>query len=121
VAPIGFIFQPASGSVSSRKLKIVRLSVEFCSFAKVISENPGWSTATAKAKAIVGLGFGLRFLHGFRFLHGRLNSNTIHFDESHHIQSANFHLINEEIGESEMGGFSCAELDTKDGYSWGLR
>jgi hypothetical protein len=87
--------------------------VEFCSFAKVISENPGWSTATAKAKAIVGLVLSLRFLHSFGFLHARLNSNNIHLDESYHIQIADSHLIDEQAGESEIGGFSCAEWTPK--------
>jgi serine/threonine protein kinase len=77
-APIGFVFPVKSKS--SREWQIVRLYAEFVSLADVISTNPVWWTATAKAKTIVGLVLGLRFLHSLGLVHGHLNSSNIHFD-----------------------------------------
>jgi hypothetical protein len=84
--PIGFIF-PAK-SASSRELKIIRLYVQFSSLPEVISPTPEWWTSTAKAKAIVGIVLGLRFVYSLGLVHDRLNSSNIFFDSAHQIQIA---------------------------------
>jgi hypothetical protein len=78
VIPIGFVFPVESSE--SRELKIVELYAKEHSLAEVVSINPVWWTATAKAKAVVGIVMGLRFAHSFGLMHGRLNSNKIVFD-----------------------------------------
>jgi serine/threonine protein kinase len=103
-APMGFVFREESEVV--RELKIGRLFTEGDSLAAVIAMNPEWWTATAKAKAIVGIVLGLRFAHSFGLLHGCLNSNNILFDVDHCIQIADFGPIRLEVHESEIGGFS---------------
>jgi hypothetical protein len=70
-APIGFVFP--GESAPSRELKIMNLHLEFCSLAEVISKNPGWWTATTKAKTVIGLVLGLRFLHSLGLVHGHLS------------------------------------------------
>jgi hypothetical protein len=46
--PIGFVFGIESGN--RKKLKIVRLYLEGCSLAEVLSVRPVWWTSTVKAK-----------------------------------------------------------------------
>jgi hypothetical protein len=106
-AQIGFVFPMESGS--SGELQTVRLHVEFSSLAEVISSHPVWWTATAKAKAIVGLVLALRFLHSLGLFHHNLNSRNIYFDLDHHIQIGYFDLIDVEVDDDNMGGFSSAE------------
>jgi hypothetical protein len=105
-APIGFVF-PAESEIS-RELKIIELHGDGNSLSEVISTNPEWWTATVKAKAVVGLVLGLRFLHSLGFLHGSLNSNNIIFDVNHHIEMADFGWLHQSVGENKMGGFSSA-------------
>jgi serine/threonine protein kinase len=107
VAPIGFVF--GSESEMLRDLKIVGLYPEGSSLSEVISINPGWWTATAKAKAVVGIVLGLRFLHSLGLLHNGLKSNNIHFDADHCIQLTYFGSIGQKVSESSMGGFSGSE------------
>jgi serine/threonine protein kinase len=54
--------------------------VEDCSLAEVISVSLVWWTATAKAKAVVGLALALRFAHSLGLLHRCFASNNILFD-----------------------------------------
>jgi tRNA A-37 threonylcarbamoyl transferase component Bud32 len=99
--PIGFVFRVESSGL--RELKIVGLSIEGCSLRDVVLSNPVWWTPTVKAKAVVGIALGLQFGHSFGMIHGRLNSNTILFDESHRIQITDFGLIDFEMQGSESG------------------
>jgi serine/threonine protein kinase len=69
--------------------------------AEVISENPIWWTATAKAKAVAGIVLSLRFAHSLGLIHGHLNSKNIRFDLDHRIQITDFYWIGLEICESE--------------------
>jgi hypothetical protein len=81
VGPIGFISGTKLSELRvSEEFKIVRLYPEGSSLAEVISTNPVWWTATAKAKAIAGIVLALRFAHSFGLIHGHLNSNHIYFD-----------------------------------------
>jgi hypothetical protein len=102
--PIGFVFP--SGSADLGELKIARLYVEGCSLAEVISVNPEWWTATAKAKAVAGIVLGLRFVHSFGLFHGHLTSRNILFDEDHRIQIVDFRPIVLEMRENKIGCFS---------------
>jgi serine/threonine protein kinase len=111
--PIGFVFP---GQLSeSRELKIVGLYTEGNSLAEVISVNPVWWTATAKAKAVVGIVLGLRFAHSLGLIHGHLKSNNIIFDSDHQVQIEDFYRIVQEVGDNEkdanvdVGGFSGNE------------
>jgi hypothetical protein len=98
------LITPLSFVISRGKLNIGRLYTEVCSLMEVLSTEPTWWTPTAKAKAVVGIALGIRFLHGFGLLHGRLNSRNILFDEEHRIQIADFSTIRLESGV--IGGFS---------------
>jgi hypothetical protein len=99
LSPIGFIFGP--DLTISGELKIVGLYWEGSSLSEVISENPIWWTATAKAKAIAGIVLSLRFAHSLGLIHGHLNSKNICFDMDHRIQITNFCQIGQEVGECE--------------------
>jgi predicted metal-binding protein len=113
-APIGFVLPIESGSW--RELKIVRLHLEGCSLAKVVSANPLWWTSTVKAKAVAGIVLGLRFAHSLGLVHGDLTGHNILFDSDHCIQIVDFQPIELEVGKSEsesdcesgtqLGGFS---------------
>jgi serine/threonine protein kinase len=115
--PIGFIFPDELSE--SQELKIVRLYVESISLAEVISMNPVWWTATAKAKAVAGIVLGIRFAHSLGLIHGHLNSRTIVFDSDHRIQITDFGVMGEEVEENEsdgdvsVKGFSGAEWSPK--------
>jgi serine/threonine protein kinase len=82
-------------------LKIIELYSEGRSLTEVISENPIWWTATAKAKAVAGIVLSLRFAHSLGLMHGHLNSKNIRFDQDHRIQITDFYLIGLEICENE--------------------
>jgi hypothetical protein len=69
--------------------------------SEVISENPIWWTATAKAKAVAGIVLSLRFAHSLGLIHGHLNSKNIRFDMDHRIQITDFCGIGLAICESE--------------------
>jgi hypothetical protein len=74
LSPIGFIFDSESRELTvSRELKIVGLYSEGSSLTEVISANPIWWTATAKAKAVAGIVLSLRFAHSLGLIHGHLN------------------------------------------------
>jgi serine/threonine protein kinase len=78
-APMGFVVPDELSE--SRELKIVGLYVEGISLSEVISTNPVWCTATAKAKAkvVAGIVLGIRFTHSLGLIHGDLNSQNIFF------------------------------------------
>jgi serine/threonine protein kinase len=98
-SPIGFIF--GSDLTISGELKIVRLYSEGSSLSEIISENPVWWTATAKAKAVAGIVLSLQFAHSLGLIHGHLNSKNIRFDLDHRIQITNFCRIGVEVCENE--------------------
>jgi serine/threonine protein kinase len=75
--PIGFSFGIDPGS--QQELKIVRLYLEGCSLAEVLSIVPVWWTSTLKAKVVAGIVLGLRFAHSLGLLHGHLTGNNIFF------------------------------------------
>jgi serine/threonine protein kinase len=105
LSPIGFIFGPESSELTvSGELKIVGLYSEGNSLAEVISENPIWWTATAKAKAVAGIVLSLRFAHSLGLIHGHLNTTNICFDMDHRIQITNFCRMGLEVSESEKDG-----------------
>jgi hypothetical protein len=99
LSPIGFVFGP--DLTISRELKIVGLYSEGSSLTEVISENPIWWTATAKAKAVAGIVLSLRFAHSLELIHGHLNSKNIRFDMDHRIHITDFCGIGHEVNESE--------------------
>jgi hypothetical protein len=102
LSPIGFIFGPELTDLTvSSELKIVRLYSEASSLSEIISENPVWWTATAKAKAVAGIVLSLRFAHSLGIIHGHLNSTNICFDMDHQIQITNFCRNGLEVSESE--------------------
>jgi serine/threonine protein kinase len=102
LSPIGFIFGPESRELAvSRELKIVGLYSEGSSLTEVISDNPIWWTATAKAKAVAGIVLGLRFAHSLGLIHGHLSSKNIRFDLEHRIEITDFYWIGLEVCESE--------------------
>jgi serine/threonine protein kinase len=98
-APVGFVFRSESGSL--QELKIVRLYLEGCSLAEVVSVNPIWWTSTVKAKAVAGIVLGLRFAHSLGLMHGHLTGNNILFDPNHCIQIVDFNPIVLAVGETE--------------------
>jgi hypothetical protein len=53
--------------------------VEGISLTEVISMNPGWWTATTKAKTVAGIVLGIRYAHSLGLIHGHLNSRNIFF------------------------------------------
>jgi hypothetical protein len=99
ITSIGFVFLG-----KSQELKIARLYSESPSLREIISVNPGWWTPTAKTKAIVGIVLGLRFVHSFGLIHGRLNSDNILFDLNHGIQIVDLGWIR--LEKVEVDGFS---------------
>jgi serine/threonine protein kinase len=102
LSPIGFIFgSELRESTVSRELKIVGLYSESSLLSEVISENPIWWTATAKAKAAAGIVLSLRFAHSLGLIHGHLNSQNIRFDLDHRIQITDFYRIGLEVCENE--------------------
>jgi hypothetical protein len=82
---IGIVFRPPL-----RELQIVEICSGVISLSKVISTSPEWWTSTAKAKAVVGLVLGLRFVHSFGLLHGHLTMDNILFDEDGIVQISDF-------------------------------
>jgi hypothetical protein len=80
-APIGFIF--ASGS---RELKILGLHSE----SEVIAASRMWWTPTMKAKAVAGLGLGLRFAHSLEFIHSCLTMKSVFLNWNHNIEIIDF-------------------------------
>jgi hypothetical protein len=114
-APIGFVLPNELSE--SQELKIVRLYVEDISLAEVISMNPVWWTA--KAKAVAGIVLGIRFAHSLGLIHGHLNSRNIFFDSAHRIEITEFGVMGQEVEENENDGdvgvrsFSGAEWSPK--------
>jgi serine/threonine protein kinase len=110
--PIGFVFGIKSGI--RQEFKIVRLYLEGCSLAEVLSARPVWWTSTVKAKIVAGIVLGLQFAHSFGLVHGSLTANNILFDSDHCIQIVDFKPIGLEFGKSskestektQLGGFS---------------
>jgi hypothetical protein len=108
--PIGFISRIESGIV--KNLKIVVLYLESFSLEKVISDCPIWWTSTRKAKAIVGIVLGLRFVHSFGLVHGHLTSKNILCGSNDYIEIVSFESPPSELlkmeGEERLqfGGFS---------------
>jgi hypothetical protein len=84
-----------------RVLKLVEVSESGYSLFEVVSSSPEWWTPTAKAKAIVGLVMGLRFVHSFGLLHGNLTMNNIQLAEDGAIEITNFFLKSFEAEKSE--------------------
>jgi hypothetical protein len=82
------------------------------SLSEVISASPEWWTATAKAKAIVGVVLSMRFAHSLGLLHGHLTANNVLFDDDGVVQICDFCVqsLSEVGGNSEaiaeVGGFS---------------
>jgi serine/threonine protein kinase len=115
--PIGFVFGAESGC--SHELKTVRLYLEGCSLAEVISVNPAWWTSTVKAKVIAGIVLGLRFAHSHGFVHGGLTTKNIVFDCDDCIEIVDFKGIEMKVGETEdeeetqLGGISSVGLAGK--------
>jgi hypothetical protein len=66
----------------ARVLKLVEVSVNGNSLFEVVSSSPEWWTPTAKAKAIVDLVMGLKFVHSFGLLYGNLRMNNIQLTEN---------------------------------------
>jgi hypothetical protein len=116
-APIGFVVPIESGN--AQELKIVRLYLEGCSLAEVLSVRPVWWTSTVKAKVVAGIVLGLRFVHSLGLLHGRLTTSNILFDSDHCLQIVDFRPILLEVGENEskkkpqLESFSGEELTPK--------
>jgi serine/threonine protein kinase len=71
------------------------------SLAGVLLNPPVWWTPTMRAKAILGIALGLRFVHGFGLLHGAVKASNIFFDANHHVQIADFSPIRLENGSVE--------------------
>jgi hypothetical protein len=84
-----------------RGLKIVEMSLNGNSLLEVISISPEWWTPTAKAKVIVDLVMGLRFVHSFVLLHGNLTMNNIQLAEDGVIEITDFFLKSFEDEESD--------------------
>jgi serine/threonine protein kinase len=95
-SPIGF-----AKSTAPRRLKIARPYAAGDSLAEVLSDAPAWRTPTAKAKAIAGIAFGLRFAPGLGLLHGGLKASNVLFDADRRIQIADFSPIHLETGDAE--------------------
>jgi tRNA A-37 threonylcarbamoyl transferase component Bud32 len=95
-----------------RGLRIVRK--HFCgdSLSTVVLESPEWWTPTARAKAVVGVVLGLRFVHSLGLVHGHLTGNNVFFNEDGIIQICDFSLdnvIHQECDkgmETDVGHFS---------------
>jgi hypothetical protein len=73
-------------------MKILHLYSEANSLSEVISTDPLWLMATAKAKAVAGIVQSLRFVHSFGLVHGHLDSTNIVFDVDHQIQITNLYV-----------------------------
>jgi serine/threonine protein kinase len=101
-APIGFVFPDEL--LESGELKIVGLYVSGISLSEVISTDPVWWTATAKAKAVAGIVLGLRFAQSLGLIHGHLNSRNIFLDSDDRIAMTDFGVMCEEIEENESDG-----------------
>jgi hypothetical protein len=59
-----------------------------------------------KAKTVVAIVLGLRFMHSHELLHDHLKLRNNGFDVDRHIQIPDFGPIRLEWRESKMGGFS---------------
>jgi serine/threonine protein kinase len=77
-----------------RGMRIVRKHIGSGSLSKIVITSPEWWTPTAKAKAVVGLLLGLRFVHSFGLLHGHLTGDNVYFTEEGMIQISDFSLHN---------------------------
>jgi hypothetical protein len=104
-APIGFVFTAGPG-----ELKVLQLHSESSSLWEVIAANPWWWTSTAKAKAVAGLVFALRFWQSLGLIHGRLTTNNIILDSHHHIQITDLLGM---LSALEVRGFSSEGWNPK--------
>jgi hypothetical protein len=84
-----------------RVLKIVEVPLSSNSLLEVVSSSPEWWTPTAKAKVIVGVVMGLRFVHSFGLLHGNLTMNNIRLGEEGVIEITDFFMKSFEDEESD--------------------
>jgi hypothetical protein len=91
----------SANSTGERAFKTGRLCATKGSLADVLSSPPGWWTPIVKAKAVVGIALGLRFVHGPGLLHGTVKASNILFDANRLIQIADFSPIRLETGEVE--------------------
>jgi hypothetical protein len=82
-------------------LRIVRQYIIGDPLSKVVSTSPEWWTPTAKAKAVVGLAFGLRFAHSLGLVHGHLTGSNVVFTDEGMIQITDFY----------MTGLRCLEIN----------
>jgi serine/threonine protein kinase len=105
-APIGFVL-PSESEVM-REWIIVELHLNCGFLSDLISMTSKSWTATAKAKAVESLVLGLRFVPSLGFIHGDLHLSNVHFDVDHHIPVADCRLIDLEVRENKMGGFSSS-------------
>jgi serine/threonine protein kinase len=80
-APFGFVV-----SSTWMELKIVRAYAPIGLLEEVLQTSPSWWTVTAKSIAVVGIALGMKFVHSFGLVCGKLTPNTILFDDSHRIQ-----------------------------------
>jgi serine/threonine protein kinase len=96
---IGIVFPVESGG--RWELKTARLHASGGSLADILLNPPAWWTATAKAKAVVGIALALRFAHGLGLLHGAVKAGNVLFDGDRLIQIADFSAIRLESGEVE--------------------
>jgi serine/threonine protein kinase len=93
-------------------LKIVRKCFGSHSLSEILSTSPNWWTPTAKAKAVVGLVLGLRFVHSLGLLHGHVTGNNVFLDEDGVIQITDFctnsssSLEGHQSAKTDIGGFS---------------
>jgi serine/threonine protein kinase len=100
IAPlIGCVFPVESSG--QREFRTVRLYATEGSLADVLPNPPAWWTPTLKAKAVVGIALGLRFVHSLGLLHGAVKASNILFDADRRIQIADFSPIRLEAGEVE--------------------
>jgi serine/threonine protein kinase len=79
----------------------VRLNAFEGFLADILLNPPEWWTPTVKAKAVVGIALGFRFVHGLGLLQGGLKASNILFDADRRIQIADFSPIRLETGEVE--------------------
>jgi serine/threonine-protein kinase len=84
----------------SKELRIARLYSWRGSQEDVLSVRLLWWTATAKAIAVAGIVFGMKFLHSFGLIHDCLKPGNVLFDESHRIHIANFARTQFDLPES---------------------
>jgi hypothetical protein len=94
------ISQRIGFALERRELKVRRLhGAGLSRGGRLLSAPASWTTTTAKAEAVVGIAFALRFADGLGLMHEGLHARNVLFDARGGIQISDFNPMRRGSGE----------------------